>query len=193
MRANKRSFSLIEILIAFSLLSILLSSLFVCFKNQLLFFSRNDELEKSTFTKVMLHDYLSSVFLEIPINKQKNNLYSFEDQLFFTFNNGSNKNHEIANYVNGKLYVDKENKNLYLEINSQESDSKQKKLLLKGVETLTFNFIHPITYQPQSTWEQSDPPLPLALSIKVKPDLSLYFILAQAVPLYDYQQERPSS
>lgn len=191
MTKRKRSFSLMEVLIGFSLLSVLLVVLLSTFKDQLLLFQHQNKLETRTLHKVMLHDRLSKIFLEIPEKTGDFHTDNEDTELYFNMNNGPHDDPAFRGIVQARLYIDQEAKTLCLEMTGRgKSTEKQTLTLMEHVNHLQFAFLKAPGTEPTSSWEPNGT-LPTAMRVSLDPEnaSAMYFILYQNPPCYNYPKE----
>ncbi|PCI76771.1 hypothetical protein COB21_03870 [Candidatus Aerophobetes bacterium] len=196
MKKRKIGFSLIELIIGFALLSLLLTSLFACLKNQLFFSRKGQVLEHTVSKEVMLHSYLSQMFLDLKNDDTETTLSTYEKDntnfLHCCFNNGVQKNPDFAGHVDAKIYVDRKEKKLVCSIEHTGEEKPRVKELFSNVQSLSYSFIDPKSFKEEPTWPKESKTLPLAVKLALKIEnskdpLCFYFILVQTPPIYHYE------
>lgn len=195
---KKRPFSLIEVLVSFSLISLLISSLTgAYFLMQSFNTSQERELQKA-MKESFLHQKLLKTFINIqkyPSPEEHKNiggLFPSElegGSLVFLFDTGPDpKSHYFSNRVLARLYVD-EKKQLILSywpdpsaFTPEESQSNyRKEILFAGASHLSFDFYRPPVVNSdiiidlneglegwQKEWNFEDLDLPAMIKIRLK-------------------------
>lgn len=157
-RVKKRYVTLLEMLIAMSLVSVLLVFLFGFYREMDLMQSHLAVVQKENFKLLYVQKRLSNVIMEAGaidkiIGKRRSLLYTPQTDLVLIYDNHVNRLPYFSNYVLGRLYVDKD-KNLCLsswpspEMWKEEGfmierSPINKEVLLRNVEKLSFEFFVP--------------------------------------------------
>lgn len=154
----KRYFSLLEILIALTLASILLTGLFGYYRKLHL----TGELLQQSIEKVdnwrNLQARLSTIFVKVngeggaTMNKKRGERYFYtpkdKNELIFTYDNGKDYDPRFSNIVLAKIFLDPTSKELFLlrwPLPNFDKENRppfpfQKEILLENVERISFDF-----------------------------------------------------
>ena len=141
---NKNQFTLIEILICFSLSTILIAFIFFYIN----FFTRTSKKIEIAKEKV-----LNRAFLQVKLNKifsnieQPKNFYTKgkdrDISLFFSFENGVDINKEFCGLINARILL--KNDNLVIETcsfkeNILKIDKRREQVIFKNIKNIKFKF-----------------------------------------------------
>ncbi len=160
---KKRSFfSLIEVIIATALLSVLMATVMFFYKQIAWMNSEMEKVERTKFVKSYVENRLAAVIPKTTSpTKDKQEFYFFtrndtealfkngSSSLIFTFNNGINLNKPFSNAVLGRLWLDKEGRFIlsmwpvpkrWIE---EEMPPIKSEILLENVESLSYEFYVP--------------------------------------------------
>ncbi|MEI8300396.1 MAG: type II secretion system protein [Chlamydiota bacterium] len=147
---KKRSFILLEILLAFSILSMILAFLFNSLKTSALLNTKCDTLQRFFFTRHHIQERLSQIFSNIEpclaplLEKGESAFYTCEEpclSLYFTFNHGIDPEESFTGTVQGRIFLEKNT--LILELTPTDPHyllQKRREILLTNVESLSFLF-----------------------------------------------------
>ncbi len=147
---RKKSFILLEALLAFSILSMILAVLFNSLRTSALLNEKCDRLRQIFFTRYHIQERLSQIFSNIEpclaplLEKGESTFYTTENpspSLYFTFNHGIDPEEAFTGYVQGHLFLDKAT--LILELTPTDphySTHKRREVLLTGAHSLSFLF-----------------------------------------------------
>ncbi|QVL57664.1 MAG: type II secretion system protein [Simkaniaceae bacterium] len=144
MKMRKYSFTLMEVMIGFAIISLVLGMIFSSLYQETLLKTKIDKMERVVMTHVELQQSLDRIFANlIPISPQntKRTLYSSEDtspKLCISFDNGIDPDPLFCDEVEGTLLIEKGNFILRL------SDGKpyERTIILKEkVNDLSFEFL----------------------------------------------------
>lgn len=147
---RKKSFILLEVLLAFSILSMILAFLFNSLRTSALLNEKCDRLRQIFFTRYHIQERLSQIFSNIepclaPLLEKGESAFYTSDQpclsLYFTFNHGIDPEEAFTGYVQGHLFLDKNA--LILELTPTDPrypTQKRREVLLTGAQSLSFLF-----------------------------------------------------
>jgi type II secretory pathway component PulJ len=153
-RKKKKPFTLLEISLAFSILSLILVFLFSTFRSCILLSSQVDHVRHLIFSRHHLHERLSQLFLKVEscvnplleIGEQafytpETSADSLPSSLYFAFDNGVDPEIEFCGIVYGHLFV--EQGHLILEVSplkEKKSSKRRKECLFKNVSSSGLTF-----------------------------------------------------
>lgn len=142
---KKRFFTLIEVMISISLLSIIIMFLFNYFVKITKIEKKIDIIRNETFDKSLLHVRLNYIFTQIKRDNffNKSSIYLENEKfpiLFTIFDAGIDPDPNFSGFIQGRLYVDKA-KNLCLEKLSNDEKNKRKEILFKNIKSLEYKFL----------------------------------------------------
>lgn len=160
MRYKRRHMTLLEVLIALSLMAILLTILMVFYRDQNQMNIHLDQMEQQAFRMMYVENRLSQILPQaISPYDSKKDFYFFTDSdangslksglpsLVFTYDNGNELDKRLSNHVLGRLYVDREDRLCLATMPSPQRWEHpiplELEVLLLGVETLNFEFYVP--------------------------------------------------
>jgi hypothetical protein len=136
----KKNFTLLEVIIALFLISIMLSFIFTFFSN-LTKIEKNIEITKNEiYERNFLYIKLNNIFTNL-----KDQFFTTDENKELTFNFLYDAKVDLdpnfSSIINGKLYID-ENDNLILEsFSNDKKDEKRKEILFKKVKTFEVKFL----------------------------------------------------
>lgn len=195
-KKKKHSFTLIEVALSFSILSIIILFLLSTFRSSIVLSSKVEKARHLIFSRYHIHERLSQIFFKVescvnPLLEQGEAAFYTEEgsehttpsSLYFTFDNGIDPEEAFTGFVYGKLFL--QNHSLFLELwPAKEKNSTKRRCeeLFKNVESLSFTFYKRPTLMADSKdikqcneWptQYSDIPYCFTLSLKLKEALSI--------------------
>ena len=136
---RKRHFTLIEVAVALSLISILMVFVLRFFTQSILLKNQFEEAQKTVIARKELQIRLNQMFSQLLSDSgEKPTLYLDKKGLHLICHNGTDIDPDYSGYTKMRLFVKKGN--LYLEQTSLDSASHRLELLLKNVLSLNFSF-----------------------------------------------------
>lgn len=189
---KKKSLTLIEIMIALGIASLLLGVLFPYFTQTI---RLKKEIEKETsfvFAKAHVQERLTTLFSQIskPLHFQTTKEDEGPFKLEFRFNNGYTQNPHYRKNVMAYLYL-KEDK-LLLEIKGRDQSS-HLEVLLNGVEGICFEFtdFNEGEFSIKNQWDKTALPLFCALKVTFpKREEVFYFRFKSLIPFQYSPKEK---
>lgn len=131
---RKRSMTLIELVIALTLFSILMTSLFTWYSH----LTRQHILWKQQQRPLLCHHYAYQ-----RLDRLLSHLITAtsHDHLCFTFDNGIDSNPELSGITHGELFC--ESGQLLVTLRSTRSTAEHTLVILDGIDTCSFQFLVP--------------------------------------------------
>ncbi len=114
---KRRSLTLLEVMIAFSLTAILLSFLFSQFQKMSFASMETQRVQEIFFSRHLLQTRLAQVFAAVVTDDKEPSFYFDERKLYFHFDHGVDPEPALCNEVGACLFVNSD-KNLVLDISS---------------------------------------------------------------------------
>lgn len=118
MRIKKRTFTLLEALIAIALTSLILVSVMSLFREISQASRVSEGLQQETFRLRYLENRLSQIFPKTVGFTNKKDVYFFTSSnppgLFLSYDNGGSKQKELSNTVLGRFFLDPQHNRFYL-------------------------------------------------------------------------------
>ncbi|MCH9611104.1 MAG: hypothetical protein S4CHLAM81_15220 [Chlamydiales bacterium] len=155
----KRSFSLLEVLLSFTLTLLLVGSLSFCYHRMA---TRRGQMEKGMWPKVekrYCHQRLDKLFGSVgaPFFTSDQRLPNLsKGSLVFTFDRGIGQDPALSGEVVGRLYHDPQTKRLCLGVWPMEGqEPSETYILLSDVTKLSFRFYQPPVDMEHSFWSDS--------------------------------------
>lgn len=195
----KRPFFLLEILIALSLISVIMSLLFSVFLKNLMIEKKMEEVRSSILERQHIQTRLQDLFTSLQTRGFPSPLYTetppkdSSPNLFFYTDHGIDPDSRFSGIVLARLYVDNK-KRLCLGLYPQEDGSRKKnrkEVLLSNVSKLRLEFFQspPLPCLWVQAWTKGSPP-PSMFKIWVdRPHESLQFVFfipaAPCIPTYE--------
>lgn len=164
-RIKKHSFTLIETLLAFSLIAIVVGTLTMHFVKTSRLKARIEQTAKGVFKRKLIQERLTQVFGSIYLDgNEKPHFVCKNNQLELIINNGFDHDEDLRGTVAAKLFL--KNQNLILEI--QKDKIKREEILCSGITNLAWEFM---TRQSdallKNSWDKDEPLLPLAVRLNI--------------------------
>jgi len=151
MKVDRRPMTILEVLVAIALTSILLMALMSYYHHIEILSSKAADARSELFERSYAR-YRMNQALSPTVRSSSQDFVFYTDEgssLVFVYDRGADPNPSFANQSLARLYVDDEG-NLSLVVwplpiakSIEEIPPMQKELLLKGVESLSFEFYHP--------------------------------------------------
>lgn len=165
-RIKKRSFTLIETLLAFSLIAIVVGTLTMHFVKTSRLKARIEQTAREVLKRKLVQERLTQVFGSIYLDdNEKPHFICKNNHLELVINNGFDHDEELRGAVAAKLYL--HNHSLVLEI--QKDKIKREETLCSGIKSLEWEFM---TRQAdvllKNSWDKDEPLLPLAVRLNLK-------------------------
>lgn len=178
MKTIKKNFTILEVLIALILSSIIISFLFKTFSTMAIFDKKIEEEKDFHIEKHLFYSQLSYLFdnIRLPLKQTKNGIQ------FFIYN-GADPEKGFAGKIKAALFLQK--KSLFCELESQNG-KKRNECLIKKTKGVNF-FFHKKDGTIQKKWENEE--LPCAIEIEVLQDKEKWrFIFPnQQLPIIFYR------
>jgi len=206
MQIKKRSFTLIETIIALFLLSIILTFTFGFFAKLTRVEKQIEVTKNKIYANNNLHIRLNNIFANIITENFYNNspfYSSFErndknQTLNLIFDNGVDPNPYFSERVQAKIFINKDN--IYLEITPRNDkiNMNRKEILFTNVNTIKYKFLAAKDLEMQkyqiekvnediywySAWPKNKKTLPLAMLIEINNNLKFaFFLTTQSVKI----------
>jgi hypothetical protein len=188
---KKSNFTLLEVIIALFLTSILLIALLNFFVRTVFFEKKIETLKKEVFKKEHLQIRLSNIFSHINksfenyfyTEKEKNTLLS----LYLTFNNGIDPDPSFSGPVFGKIYIDQND--LKLTIYPLNEAKQRTETLFQDVKKLEFLFFtKEKNFEWQNNWPQEKQSLPSMLKLKINEESFAFFMPTKNILITYYKK-----
>lgn len=154
LKKRKNAFTLIEVALSFSILSIIILFLLSTFRSSIVLSSKAEKARQLIFSRYHIHERLSQIFFKVescvnPLLErgegafytEQSSEYTPPSSLYFVFNNGIDPEEDFTGMVYGKLFI--ENHSLFLEIwPMKDRNSKKKRCeeLFRKANSLSFTF-----------------------------------------------------
>jgi hypothetical protein len=150
-RLVKRSFTLIETALSFSILALILLFLFSTLRSSITLSSKVDHARELILNRYHVHERLSQLFTQLessvrlPLEYKQLPLYTEvleqSEILHFIIDNGIDPEEAFTGPLHASLYLDQHCLFLELEpITGKHKLHKRRELLLKNIKTLSWNF-----------------------------------------------------
>ncbi|MBM3192212.1 MAG: hypothetical protein FJZ63_06155 [Chlamydiae bacterium] len=183
---RKKNFTLLEVLLAFALLSTVLALIFHFLKTSALLQTRAQTLHNLCMEKMLLHQRLSHLLSKVEpclgLNLQQGHSAFYTQEgwplsLHFTCNHGIDPEETFTGPLQGHLHLEKGN--LLLDLTPPKSSSTRQQLLLTGVKDLSFLFykrpslvartsgLPKESFEVSSTWSSKDPDIPYSMTLSL--------------------------
>lgn len=165
---KKRTLTLVEVMIALGIASLLLAVLFP-YLTDTIRIKKKLEIEKSyVFSKAHAQERLGILFSQMPTSSEFKTMQE-EDQplkLLFEFDNGYDHDDRFRGLVKGCLFLDSQGK-LLLEIEKEEE--KRSEILLENLKKIHFQFSYANKHEFEevTVWEKDFHPLFFILHTKL--------------------------
>ncbi len=175
-----RSLTLLEIVIGFALTGILLSFLFSNFRHITGLDCKIEKVRRAVHSRSIVQLRLSQVFERLIAGKEEVNFYieshpmSGHDALYFTIDNGIDRDQRFCGVLQGSLYVDQK-KRLCLSLITKTAERKE--ILLTSITSLLFECFNSKEKRWDSKWEEKN--CPKMLKMRLNKDLVFAFILQE--------------
>lgn len=144
---KKRAFTLIEVIISMSLLTLVITFLFGYFTKISKIEMDIENVKKIVYEKSNFHLRLMNICSQLSSKDKENFFAKFEKNfktanLFFNFDNGIDPDPNYSDIIKAKIYVDK-NSNLILEMFSKDTKTKQtrKEIIYTNVTSIEYKFL----------------------------------------------------
>lgn len=143
MKRRKYPFTLMEVMIGFSLLSLILGMIFSTLYQETILNRRIQKMEQETMSKIDLQQCLDKIFANLlpaePTSNQRS-IYSSGNQksVFVFFDNGIDPNPLFSGIVKGSIGVDKTNLVLRL---YQDNEPVRITVLRENIQSIAFEFM----------------------------------------------------
>ncbi len=168
-RLRMRRFTLIEVLVSFSLIAILLVILFSAYRNVTASGHEIDRIRDNAFAQRYLQSRLSDVLLNAVAPKSgkksfhtvtENHSYASGQSLVFVYDNRHQCDTRFAGQVRGRLYRSPNDDLCLATWPLKESQPMRKEVLIADVESLAFSFVS-ASSERVDEWERDRGALPL--------------------------------
>ena len=141
MKIRKYSFTLMEVMIGFAIMSIVLGVIFSSLYQETILKTKIGKVEKLVMARIEMQQRLDRIFANIiPSDPQsdKKQIYTSEKNLCFSFDNGIDPNPLFCDEVKGTLSIEKGNFVLTL----LEGESSTRKIIVReNVSAVSFEFL----------------------------------------------------
>ncbi|MDJ0652293.1 MAG: prepilin-type N-terminal cleavage/methylation domain-containing protein [Simkaniaceae bacterium] len=185
MKQKKYSFTLMEVMIGFTLISLVLGMIFSSLYQEATLKRSIEKMEKAVMTHVEVQQFLDRVFanhLSSPLKGSQKPFYTKDDpraKLSITFDNGIDPNPLFCGEIEGILCI--ENNALVFKLKEGESFERTA-VLRKEVNALSFEFLtngdHGL--ETHSTWSENRPFSPSFVKITLNRNEPYAFWVNQA-------------
>ncbi len=144
MKTRKYSFTLMEVMIGFSIMSIVLGVIFSSLYQETLLKTKIGKMEKTVMARVEMQQRLDRIFANIiPMDPRetKRTLYTSggnRKTLYITFDNGIDPDPEFCDQVKGSLSL--ERRNFVLKLNIGEPNERTS-ILRENVDDISLEFL----------------------------------------------------
>lgn len=141
MRSTKRrSLTLLEVVIAFSLTAVLLSFLFFQYQKMSFANMETQKLQETFFPRHLLQARLAQVFASLVTEDKEPAFYFNENKLHFHFDQGIDPDPALCDEVSASLYVNRD-KQLVLDITSLDGERKRTETLYENISSHVWEFV----------------------------------------------------
>ena len=162
---NRYSFSLIELLIAFSLGVFLLVSLFSVHVIIRQHHKKAREFSKGVLEEAYVFQRLQTLFTSI-LNTNESVFYTNGNSLIFTYDNGPDLNPSFSGSVLGQILVDEEDRLLLLTWSLEDpTHPKKEEIFMHSTNSISFSFFHPLLESRFDQWDKSIEFFPVSIKI----------------------------
>lgn len=196
---KKRYFTLIEVIVSLSLITIIITFLFGYFTKITKVEHEIEHLKKIVYTKSNLQIRLNNIFSQLyskdmnqspfytELEKNKKNM-----TLFINFDNGVDPDPNYSDIIKAKIYLDDKN-NLVLEMFSKDKKTKasRKEILYSNIKNIEYKFLSQSDLQIKSYmteeinesfswynfWPEDRKNLPSVIYLKINSNLDFAFFL----------------
>ena len=185
MKRRKYSFTLMEVMVGFAIISLVLGMTFSSLYQETLLKTKIETMEKTVMAHVETQQFLDRVFANLISNdlqETKRTLYSLKDprpKLYVTFDNGINPNSNFCEKIDGVLSV--ENEAFVFKLREGET-SERTIILRENVNTVSFEFLTNGTtgMESFSTWDDTHNFSPSYIKITLNKDEDYVFWVNQS-------------
>jgi Tfp pilus assembly protein PilE len=149
----KKTFTLIECMIAFALMAILIAALFSFYRQNTLSKAMASKGKKIVLSRMHTQERLSQIF-QMTSSEKETSFHTdpykeaIGDALFFCFDNGIDPDPAFCHEISAILFLDQK-QNLCLTTKSSKN-AERKEILLENISSLSFSFFDPAS----NTWEK---------------------------------------
>jgi hypothetical protein len=210
LKKRKQAFTLIEVALSFSILSIIILFLFSTFRSSIVLSSKVEHVRHLIFSRYHIHERLSQMFFKIDscinplLELGESAFYTKETRettspssLYFTFDNGIDPEEEFSGMVCAHLFL--ENTTLFLEMwpmKEKNSSKRRCEELFKKIDSLSFIFYKRPSLLSSSKdielckiWpiEYSDIPYCMTLFLKLQDETSIdysFYLSSKIQPIH---------
>jgi type II secretory pathway component PulJ len=142
---RKNNFTLLEIVIALFLISIIMTYLFGFFTKVLKIETDIEKKKEQIFERNNLHIKLNYIFSHVAQKgmSKLNSLYNEENEkkvVYIKFNNETDPDPKFSGYIKAKISLDKNN-NLLLQTFSKDKNEYREEILFKNVKNIKYQFL----------------------------------------------------
>lgn len=196
MKRRKRPITLMEILIAMALMSVLFSALFYGYKQLSLKRLAIQKSKQQVLVKSLLFAKLTQIFAKVSLQKEDEEkkeewvFTSTENGLIFTYDNGIDPDPNFRGDLRAMIHLNP-HKELTL-VNWSKQKEARREVLLEMVDDCAFEFFDLESKQWISSWEKDDAALPpmVRLIINQQP---FTFFLPKVEPIILYHSQEAST
>lgn len=168
MRKKRCPFTLLEIMIAITLMGILSTVLFSSLRHVLFANAEIQRLKQESHSKVVFKHRLEQMFSKLSNEKKGSAILDYQEKpisLTIQYKNGLERDSKFWHTVEGKLYIDQESKTIWLKTISKEGQREE--ILFQGAKGLSFLFFNPETKKWEEKWD-SPSEVPLMLQVRIE-------------------------
>jgi hypothetical protein len=189
---KKKSFTLLECVIAFGLTALLLSVLFGFYRQNSFSTIQLQNAKQKVLARVHTQERLSCLFRNATLSKGEDGSYFYSrgSALHFTFNNGFDPSAEFCDQLEAVLFLDKQ-ENLSLLLTGKDKTQRQE-ILLENAKELKLHFFDPLALDWIHKWEENQEGVPPMLKISISQNKIPYefgFILTASDDEIVYQKK----
>lgn len=136
----KKNFTLLEVIIALFLISIILSFIFTFFSNLTKIEKNIEATKKEIYERNFLYIKLNNIFTNLKdqfFTTDENNKLTFN----FLYDAKVDLNPNFSSIINGKLYIDEKDDLILESISNDKKDEKRKEILFHKVKKIEAKFL----------------------------------------------------
>ncbi|MCB1117666.1 MAG: hypothetical protein KDK50_03680 [Chlamydiia bacterium] len=165
-RIKKRSFTLVETLLAFSLIAIVVGTLTLHFVKTSRLKARIEQTAHEILKRKLVQERLTQIFGSIYLEgEEKPHFICKNNQLELIINNGFDHDEALRGAVAATLYL----KNHCLMLKLKKDKAEREENLYSGVRALEWEFMNrQAEVLLKASWDKDEPLLPLAIRLNLK-------------------------
>ena len=168
---QRRPFTLLEVIIAMGLTTLLLGILFRYYHQVSVAHLKTQQVQQKIFSLSLFQERLGQIFSQLSSEEEnvpfctKEIRESVQPALLFKYNNGVDPDPSFCDELEGMLYLDK-NKCLSL-VSWSKNGTPRKEILLENVTKIAFRFFDTSDNSWQDAWSKENDNLPTLIELSI--------------------------